>query len=132
MPEILKNICNFILRCLLDFLRAKSKAGNFGWFTLYSYYFITCCLTAPWPTFDGYRGNIITHPILITAFGLSIFCPKVTGRNGVSTPNQVPSGLWSQCHNPLIHSPQIAKNVFPSLVHSIFKIWKCSQYPKQL
>ena len=68
-------------------LRAKSKAENF----------LICCLTAPWPTFGYYRGNSLTHPMLINAFGLSIFGPKVTGKSWISTLNWLPSGLWSQC-----------------------------------
>ena len=61
-------------------LRAKSKAENFRLFARYPcYFFFICCLTAPWPTFEYYKGNSITRPMLITAFGQSIFCPKVTG-----------------------------------------------------
>ena len=74
-------------------LRAKSKAENFGLFALYPCYLLICCFTAPWPTFGYYRGNSLTHLILITAFELSILGPKVTGRGWISTPNWVPSGL---------------------------------------
>ena len=61
-------------------LRAKSNAKNFGLFGI-------CCLAAQWPTFDCYRGNSFTYPILITAFGLSVFGPKVIKSGWVSTPN---------------------------------------------
>ena len=113
-------------------VRTKSKVENFGLFALYSCYFFICCLTAPWRTFDYYRGNSLTHLMLITVFGLSIFGLKVTGRGWVSTTNWVPSGLWSQWHNPLSHSHQIAENTLPRLVHSFSEMWKCLQYPKQL
>ena len=39
--------------------------------------FFICCLAAPWPNFSCYRANSITHPILITAFGLSVFGPEL-------------------------------------------------------
>ena len=66
--------------------------------------------------------------MLITAFGLSIFGPKVAQRGWISTCNLVPSGLWSQWHNPLNHSPQIAENTLPTLAPSFSEMWKCPQY----
>ena len=59
-------------------LRAKSKTENYGLFTLYSFYFFICCLGAPWLTFGHYWGNSFTYLVLITAFVLSTFGPKVT------------------------------------------------------
>ena len=58
-------------------LRSKSKTENFGLFALYSSYCFICCLTAPWPTSGCYRANSLTHPMLITAFGLSVFGPEL-------------------------------------------------------
>ena len=114
MPQILKNRWNFTLRRLLDldntFLEQNLRLKTLGYLLYIPVIFFICCLTAPWPTFSCYRGNCLTHPMLITSFGLSIFGPNVTRRDWISTRNWVPSGLWSQCHNPLSHSLEIAKN----------------------
>ena len=111
-------------------LRAKSKTENFRLFALYSCYFFICCLTAPWLTFGYYWGNSLTHLMLITAFGLPIFGPRVTWRDWVSTPNLVPSGLWSQWHKPLAHSAQIAENTLPRLAPRFSKMRKCPNTQK--
>ena len=111
-------------------LRTKSKAENFGWYALYPCFLFICCLAAPWLIFGYCWRNSLTHLMLIIAFRWSIFGRKVTRRGSVSTSNWVPSGLWSQWHNPLTHSPQIAKNTLPKLAPSFSKIWKyhqCSQ-----
>ena len=100
-------------------LRAKSKAENFGLFALYSFYFFICCLAAQWPNFDCYWGNSLTHPILLTAFGLPIFVPRVTGRGWGSTPNWVPSELWSQCLNPFSHTYKLQK-ILSADLHPVF------------
>ena len=42
------------------------------------YIFFNCYLAAPRPTLGHYRGDSLTHPMLITAF-FYIFGPKVTG-----------------------------------------------------
>ena len=44
---------------------------------LMSSFFFNCYLAAPRPTLGHYRGDSLTHPMLITAF--YIFDPKVTG-----------------------------------------------------
>ena len=111
-------------------VRATSKAKNFGLFALYPCYFFICCLAAPWLTLGCYWENSLTDLMLAIASGLSIFGPKLARRGWVSTSNWVPSGLWSQWHNPLTHSPQIAKNTLPKLAPSFSKMWKfhqCSQ-----
>ena len=41
------------------------------------FFFFNCYLAAPWPTLCHYRGDNLTHPMLITAF--YIFDPRVTG-----------------------------------------------------
>ena len=105
-------------------LRIKSKAENFGLYALYPCFLFICCLAPPWLIFGYYRRNSLTHLMLIIAFGRSIFGRKVTWRGSVSTSNWVPSGLWSQWHNPLTHSPQIAKNTLPKLAPSFSKMWK--------
>ena len=113
--------------------RAKSKTGNSRLFALHPCNFLcVCCLYVPWLTFYCHWENSVTRLMLITAFGLSIFGPKVTRRGWVSTPNWVPSGLWSQWHNPLSLSPQIAENTLHRLASRFSKMWKCLQYPKQL
>ena len=57
-------------------LRAKSNAEIFLLSALYSSFFI-CCLAALWPTFGCYRANSLTHPMLMTAFGSSVFGPEL-------------------------------------------------------
>ena len=69
------------------FLRAKSKLENFDLIALYPCYFVICWLAAPWLTCGYYGGNSLTHQMLITVFGLSIFGGKVNCRGWVSTPN---------------------------------------------
>ena len=49
----------------------------FTWFILQYLLFFNCYLAAPRPTLSHYRGDSLTHPMLITAF--YIFEPKVTG-----------------------------------------------------
>ena len=110
-------------------LRAKSKAEHFGLFSLYSCYFLYLQFGSPMTNFWLLLGKQSHYPMLITAFGLPIFDPKVARRDWVSTPNWVPSGLWSQCHNPLSHSPQIAENTLPRRALNFYKIWKCPQSP---
>ena len=41
------------------------------------FFFFNCYLAAPWPNLGHYRGDSLTHPMLITVF--YIFDPKVTG-----------------------------------------------------
>ena len=96
-------------------LRVKSKTENFGLFALYPCYFFVCCLDASWLTFVYHWGNSVTHLVLITAFGLSVFGLKVTRMSWVSTPNWVPSGL---CHNRITHlgtQPKSHKLLAPDL-----------------
>ena len=107
-----------------NLLRAKSEAENFGLFALYPYFFI-CCLAAQQPTFDCYRGNSLTHPMLITAFALSIFGPKVTGRGWVST-SECPVGFYHNAITLLATHPKLQKILYPDL-HPIFK--KCGNAP---
>ena len=107
--------------------RAKSKAENFGLFSLYPCYFFICCLAFPWPTSGCYGGKRLTHPMLITAFGLSVFDPELTRRGwSCSTPN------CSVGFDRNAITPQIAENTLWKLKSIFSKEWKCPQYPKQL
>ena len=136
MIQILKKRCKFTLRWLLDLgntsLEQNLRLKALGYLLFIPAIFLSVFLTAPWLTFGYYWGNSLTHLMLIIAFGVPIFCPKETRRGWVSTPNWVPSGLWSQWHNPFTHSPQIAENTLPRVAPSFSKMWKCPQYPKQL
>ena len=60
-------------------LRANSKVENFGLFALYSsfFLFLSAHLVAPWPNFGCYLANSLSHPMLITAIGLSDFGPEL-------------------------------------------------------
>ena len=90
--------------------------------------FFIFCFASPWLIFDFYWGNSLTH-MLVTAFGLSIFGPKVTQGLGLySISHWVPTGLSSQWHNQLGNSPKIATNTLPRLVPKFSKMWKYPQY----
>ena len=107
-------------------LRAKCKAENFGLYALYPCCFCICCLAAQWPTFDCYQGNSLTHPMLITTFGLSIFGPKVT--KGVGSLHLIEFSV-SFDHNAITHlatHPKFQKILSPDL-HPIFT--KCGNPP---
>ena len=138
MPEIPKKGCNFTLRWLLDlwdtFLEQNLRLKTYITWVIcsLSLLFFICCLADPWLTFGYFWRNNLSHLMLITAFGLSIFVQKVTWRGWASTPNWVSSGFWSQWHTPFSHTPQIAENTLPRLALRFSKMWKCPQYPKQL
>ena len=136
MPQILKKRCKFTLRWLLDLgntsVEQNLRLETLGYLLFIPAIFCVCCLYVPWLTFCCHWEKSVLHLMLITASGLSIFGPKVTRRSWVSTPNWVPSGLWSQWHNPLSLSPQIAENTLPRLASRFSKKWKCLQYPKKL
>ena len=128
MPEIMKKRYYFTLRWLLDLgntsLEHNLRLKTLDYLLFISATFFNCCLAAPWLTFGYYWRNSLTHLMLIIAFGVPIFCPKKTRRGWVSTPNWVPSGLWSQWHNPLSHSSQIAENTLPRITPSFSKMPK--------
>ena len=131
MPQILKGRCNFTLRWLPD-LGNTSLEQNLKLKTLgYLLFIASIFLSAVWLpngqfltvieeiVFDCYWGNSLTHPILLTAFGLPIFVPRVTGRGWGSTPNWVPSELWSQCLNPFSHTYKLQK-ILSADLHPVF------------
>ena len=123
MPPILKRRCKFTLRWLLDLENSSLEQNeNLGLFAFHPCYFFICCLGAPWLTFGCYWGNSLTHLMLITTFGLSIFGPKGTWQGWVST-NWVPSGFWWQWHNPLSHSDQIVEKTLPTPAPRFSKMW---------
>ena len=107
-------------------LRAKSKAENFGLYALYPCCFCICCLAAQWPTFDSYQGNSLTHPMLITAFGLSIFGPKVTKGVGYLHLIEFPVSFDQNAITHLATHPKFQKILSPDL-HPIFT--KCGNAP---
>ena len=76
-----KNRCNFTLRWLLDLgntsLKQKLRQKTLGYLLFIRAIFFICCLAAPWPIFGYYRANSFTHPMLITAFGPSVFGPEL-------------------------------------------------------
>ena len=128
MPQILKKRCNFTLRWLLDLgntseQNLKLKTWVICYLSLLFFYLQFDC-----PMANFWLLLRKQSLMLITAFGLSTFSPKVARRGWVSTSNWVPSGLWSQWHNPLNHSPQIAENTLPTLAPSFSEMWKCPQY----
>ena len=110
-------------------LRAKSIAENIGLFALYfSYLFflIFFCLATTWSTFGCYWANSLTHPMLITAFGLSVFDPKLDWE-GIGSLNITECPV-SFDHNAI--TPQTAENALPILKPNFSKMRKCPQIPK--
>ena len=90
-----------------------------------------CCLAAPRPTLSHYRGGSLTHQMLITCV-LHIW-PEGhrEPRNGVGSigPAERLVGFepgtfqfWSQCLNPLGHSPPNNRPLSPNLEKSIQQI----------
>ena len=111
-------------------LRANSKHENFQSICSLSLLFFICFLSVPWLTFSNYWGNSLTHLMLVTAFGLSVFGPKMTRSGWVYISNWAPRRLWSKWHNSLSHSPQVAGNTLPRLAPRFSRMWKFPQYPK--
>ena len=134
MPQILKNRCNFTVRWLLDLgntsLEQSLRSKTLGYLFLITALSLLfgCPMSNVWllPRKQSHSLNA-NHCIWATYFG-----PKVTGRGWISTPNWVPSGLCSNCHNPISYTPQIAENTLSRLSHSFYKMWSCPKYPKQL
>ena len=123
-------------------LRAKSKAGNFELFALYSCYFLsavrlphgqllaltekTVSLTWYWSVHLGYQF-------------LTIRWLKATQQGCVFSLNWVPTEfwagklpIWSRFLEPLSYSPQNGENTPPRFAPSFNKMWRYPQYPKRL
>ena len=130
MPQILKKKCKFTLRWLLGLgntsLEQNLRLETLGCLLFIAAIFFICCLTVPWLTFGYYCRNSFTHLMLITAFGLPIFGPKVIRRGWVSRPNWVPSGLWYNGRTNLATHPKLQKILSPDL-HPDFP--KCGNAP---
>ena len=126
MPQILKKRCKFTLRWLLDLgntsLEQNLRLKTLGYllFIPAIFYLLFGCPMANFSLLlrKQYHSPDVNHCICVSIFG-----PKVTRRVWVSTPKWVPSGLWSQSHNPLSHSLQIAENTLPRLVPRFSKMW---------
>ena len=97
-----------------------------GLFGFYPCYFFICCLAALWLIFGYYWRNSLTHLMLITTFGLSIFGPKVTWKGWVSITNWLPSGFDGNGINHLATHPKLQKILSPHL-HPDFP--KCGNAP---
>ena len=108
IPPILKKRYNFTLRWLVDLgnMSLKFNNWNFELFALYPCYFFICCLSDPWLTVGYYWENSLSHLVLITAFGLSIFGPKVSWRGGYLHLAECVVGFD---HNGITHSAKHPK-----------------------
>ena len=131
MHQILKDRCNVTLRWLLDlgntFSEQNLKLKKLGYLLFIPAISSICCLAAPWPISGFYRGNSLTHPMLITAFGLLVFGPKVIGRGYVATPNWVcPVGFDRNAITHLAIHPKLQRILSPGL-HLVFP--KCGNGP---
>ena len=82
-----KKRCNFTLRWLLDLgntsLEQNLRLKTLGCLLFIPVIFLIYCLAAPWSTFGCYQANSLIHPILITAFGLSVFSPELELESGL-------------------------------------------------
>ena len=58
-------------------LEQNLRLKTLGYSFFISASFFICCLATPWPTFGCCWASSITHPMLITAFGLSVFGPDL-------------------------------------------------------
>ena len=84
---------------------------------LFSYLLFGCPMNNFWLLLRKHSHSPnVNHCILV------IFGAKLAGRYWASTPKWVPSKLWSQCHNPRSHSPQIVENSFARLAPSFYKM----------
>ena len=128
MHQTLKKRCKFTLR-LLDLWNTSFEQNirlkSFSCLLVIPAIFLSVVSLPTWLTLGYYWRKSLTHLMLISAFELTTFGPKVIRRCWGSTPNWVSSGLWSQWHNPLSHSPQIVKNILPRLASRFSKMWKC-------
>ena len=58
-------------------LRAKSKAENIGLFALYSSFFLSVACLPHCQLLAIIEKTVLTHPMLIAAFGLSFLVPEL-------------------------------------------------------
>ena len=86
------------------------------WLVLFVF-FLNCYLAAPPPTLGHYRGGSLTHPMLITCVlhiqpkGHQEPCNEVGSLSSAEHLVGFKPGtfrFWSQCLNPLCHSPQMS------------------------
>ena len=100
-------------------LRTKSKPEIFGLFALYPCFLFICYLAAPWLFFGNYWGNSPTKLMLIIAFGLSTFGPKVTRRGWSLLLTECPLGFDHNDTTRLLTHPKLQKILSPGL-HPVF------------
>ena len=111
-----------------DLLRAKSKAENFGLFALYRSYFfylLFCCPMANFWLLSSKKSHSsnVNHCIWALSFQ-----PRA-GMEGVGSLHLAECPVT---FDRMAITPQIAENTLPRLKPSFSKIWKCSQYAKQV
>ena len=113
--------------------RVKQKDWKICFISSLFLLFFICCLAAWWTTFGYYQGGSLVHPILITAFGLSIFAQRWLRTVGSLHLIECPGGLVRGFdQNPLRFSPKITENTVPRLAPSFYKMCKCPQHRKEL
>ena len=82
------------------------------------YIYINCYLAAPRPTLDHYRGDSLTHPMLITLR----FPFSTRGSLGASQRGWVPKpGRTDSCYNALTHYDTLPINPLDHSPHHIYK-----------
>ena len=110
-------------------LSAKSKAENFGLITLYSsylfFYLLLGCFMANFWLLSSKQSHSpnVNHCI----WAISFWHRAEMG--GVGSLHLTKSPV-SFRHKAI--TPHIAENTLPRFKPSFSKIWKCSQYPKQV
>ena len=119
------------MACRLEqhLLSAKSKAENFGLFTLYSsylfFYLLLGCFMANFWLLSSKQSHSpnVNHCI----WAISFWHRAEMGGVGSLRLTKSPVSFR---HKAI--TPHIAENTLPRFKPSFSKIWKCSQYPKQV
>ena len=100
------------------FLEQNLKLKTLGYLLFIPAIFFICCLAAQWPTFDCYRGNSLTHPMLITAFGLFLAQRWLRGVGSLHL-IECPIGFDHNAITHLVTHPKLQKILSPNL-HPVF------------
>ena len=112
-------------------LRAKSKAENFelfGFYSSYLFFFFYLLFGCPMANFCLLSSRQFHSPNVNHCIWAISFWPRA-GLGGVESLPKTEC-LVSFVHNAI--TPQIAESTLPRLKPSFLKVWKCSQYPKQV
>ena len=133
MPQILKSRCNFTLRWLLGLgstsLKQNLRLKTLGYLLFIpAIYFFYPLFGCPMANFWLLSSKQSHSPNVNHCIWAISFWPKA-GLGGVESVHLTECPV-SNDHNAI--KPHIAENTLPRLKPSFSKMWKCSQYPKQV